>query len=104
VSEHTPGPWVAQYWERDGEWWVIDSHTHAAIKNSPIGDGLACLYGYSDDPGAVVMANARLIAAAPDLLAVCEVLLEETADKSELAYEFYARVQAAVAKAKGETA
>jgi hypothetical protein len=71
MSEHTPGPWnVASYADESnclnviaGEEKHVDGRTQA--------HWIAELDTNSDDDFDVVEANARLIAAAPDLLAAC---------------------------------
>lgn len=66
-GKHTPGPWFAA---QNEHYWQIDSDTHGQI-----GDVCASNYIYVDgallprhDADAIAAANARLIAAAPDLL------------------------------------
>jgi hypothetical protein len=60
TTQHTKGPWVAA--SRDGEPWVENED----------GDYICAPHGYDFDED---LANAKLIAAAPDLLAACEALL-----------------------------
>ena len=92
-SKHTPGPWVTEHGS------LYDAITSA--------DGDICtwnhLVGRSRPPQ---KANARLIAAAPELLEACEDLLS---DYEHLAYEpkmppvrrrRIERARAAIAKAK----
>jgi hypothetical protein len=64
MSKHTPGPWTEHKWNTEehqisalGGTVALVSHSHSLISDE------------SAD------ANARLIAAAPDLLAACEALL-----------------------------
>ena len=102
MSKHTPGPWLMR-----------ESATHVTVTNAR-GDAV-----FHDDkriPG--VMANARLIAAAPDLLEALQwyeakavqmgraaidqdskLLLELM---KEIAVEYGAQARAAIAKATGE--
>jgi hypothetical protein len=109
-SKHTPGPWRAQLregyveqWEVDGQWevvatgetelWIADAASHIGCDE----------------------ANARLIAAAPELLEALEhlaaiagtgLLHRQSLDKQgmvELFEEARAAARAAIAKAKGET-
>ncbi len=68
MAEHTPGPWSAQM--DAGDWIGVEAVT---------GDGdlvrreiCTCL---TDDDDREDRANARLIAAAPDLLAACELFV-----------------------------
>lgn len=66
MSKHTPGPWVAR--QEFANRWRIESHAKGP-EFIPISVGLACTtileVGCSNEDTA---ANARLIAAAPDLL------------------------------------
>lgn len=103
-GKHTPGPWLLQA-EHDGEWsvWARQPHT-----------GTLATF-YCEDINGLFPAenNARLCAAAPDLLASLVELLEplEAAAKAlgsqgkfldmhgEAAFD---RARAAIAKARGE--
>lgn len=95
MSEHTPGPWRAGYIdEQDRRERMIvraeavDGHPYVAICPNP-------LAGSHE-------ANARLIAAAPDLLAACELMLSSPKygnAPSEAAVE---AARAAIARARGE--
>lgn len=58
-TKHTPGPWIAEKWDRLR--WMV---THP--------DGIVCITAAGNDEG-----NARLMAAAPDLL----LALEEAAPR-----------------------
>jgi hypothetical protein len=105
-SKHTPGPWKAQLregyvrhhakgqWEvvsaYETEWWIADAAPHTGCDE----------------------ANARLIAAAPELLAALETVLSwaepvagDNRDKEAAANEeaSIALARAAIAKAEGET-
>jgi hypothetical protein len=65
---HTPGPWTV--WEVGKEhWWICEPeqprrHSHFAQ---------VCVGNFWREEG---KANAKLIAAAPDLLAACKALIE----------------------------
>lgn len=94
MSEHTPGPWC----EVDGQVRSSDSRVHVAD-----------VYHNSQSYG---VANARLIAAAPDMLAaLAEIVDKDTAlaaerlgrkpREAELCRP-YARARAAIAKARGK--
>lgn len=68
MSEYTPGPWVYQYFPEEDTWCIgypgVDGMIAMAVPNEHL-------------PTAVsAEANARLIAAAPDLLEACEKALE----------------------------
>lgn len=68
-TKHTPGPWA-----------VIDAGPTNDHKDSRIcddsGDILAVVRG-RDVPDSIHIANASLIAAAPDLLAACKAYLDD---------------------------
>lgn len=68
MSEHTPGPWVYQYFPEEDTWCIgypgVDGMIAMAVPNEHL-------------PTAVsAEANARLIAAAPDLLEACELIAD----------------------------
>lgn len=93
TTTHTPGPW-----QFDGQVILDEDGSHVA---SPIGcDTVDC-----DDEA---IANARLIAAAPDLLAACEAFLGEIDEidacgqRHGIGAEIIAAVEAAIAKARGK--
>jgi hypothetical protein len=93
-TKHTPGPW--HYQERS------DAYTHI-VRNAE-GDRIIVYAPQSTLPSAE--ANARLAAAAPDLL---ELLQEIYFDLNQRAMPddgdaWYAKARAAIAKATGEQA
>ena len=99
-SKHTPGPWRADLNHYDQEWRV-----YADSEMSPIVNSLF------KPKGTIGEANARLIAAAPDLLAALEGLFRECAmmhrywgegDNTKAADEAERFAREAIAKAKGE--
>lgn len=96
--KHTPGPWEA----RKSEWCEWDVHVPAResrgllyiIAGDVGGDSSGPMYGTPED-------NARLIAAAPELLDACEkavVWLDGWASAEPIVTE----LRAAIAKATGE--
>ena len=92
MSKHTPGPWVP-YAGTSGVFIV----SNQAMGYETVAHALALDDGAR--PAKVVEANARLIAAAPELLEACEMALRlRLDDDSEVADA----VRAAIAKAKGE--
>ncbi len=109
MSEHTPGPWVADGKcsgrPPDAGVGVIASDTEPAISNPSRGI-VAYACRLVSRTSAEVEANARLIAAAPVLLQVLrEVesimsIVEPRSDKAEY-LTGVARVRAAIAKATG---
>ena len=103
MSKHTPGPW--EYDKRlacHGEKWS-EVNGRSKLLCEPI-----CIVPHDDvsDEGYVeVVANIRLIAAAPELLSVLEELQESASYWSEydVPLGIVDRINAAIAKAKGET-
>ena len=115
MSKHTPGPWTAvknsAYWEIDGP----DDFGGVA-------DTCASSAGEPDFGRSMALgeANARLIAAAPDLLAACKAALElaegddpgagcDTREEAEAARcrwreSIEQSIRAAIAKAEGGAA
>lgn len=107
-SEFTPAPWVAR--KIEAQEWAIDAPNGDPIIGHNQWNALAVVYGSDDHPreGRIVAeANARLIAAAPDLLAALEDLigLAESAmcetGEFDITSEL-ADARAAVAKALGQ--
>ena len=97
-QEHTPGPWTLHLRKDGGNW---DYQVRTVKPHNPAG-GLGChvatVNKYLDDPSA----NARLIAAAPDLLEACEDLLKQEHEQKheyDLWYDT-AKIRAAIAKAR----
>jgi hypothetical protein len=94
MSKHTPGPWriapASDY--ADGSL-NVDADTR----------GYVCLAGFRDDPEA--RANARLIAAAPDLLEACKRILADIDSNATLAFEIdgdaLEALDSAITKAEG---
>ena len=109
-AQHTPGPWEVQ----NSDQWRAESRDTGFATFCHVGPpkGLAVALAVSDEDGEghEVEANARLIAAAPDLLDAIEALLgwvkawdcdfvmddEWPADDE--------KIKAAIAKARGEAA
>ena len=88
---HTPGPWiVAEPGEVDEHYAVLDGFGHTAS-----------VYGYPEEAAAAA-ANARLIAAAPELLEACELLLIYLGDWNDMEDETCAAARRAIAKARGQ--
>lgn len=97
--KHTPGPWLTQ-WEHGGDEsiWSRDGGMHM----------IATCHA-EDDRVIPAQANARLIAAAPDLLAVAKLALKTILDEAA-ARDFdppadpvlVAELEAAIARARGE--
>ena len=110
MNTHTPGPWTidTSYDARSGP--------HTYIQREYDGDGVTGIAGIytiaevADQaflPDGVQEANARLIAAAPDLLAACRLACLVMAKGNGLSYvdrrEAHEAVIAAIRKAEGGT-
>lgn len=68
VTQHTPGPWRQEF-----------AQSLLVLANRPEGERIvAGVWGHSDEALAEGYANARLIAAAPDLLAALESALRHS--------------------------
>lgn len=98
MSRHTPGPW-----------WFEVSHPQNAcayVKAAKPGAGISievgALWASRDDDGAIEQrdASARLMAAAPDLLAACEAALDLISFAPKAKTE-RALLRAAITKATG---
>ncbi len=103
MSAHTFGPWVAR--RVDQQEWEIDAPKGDQTIGYSSWCGLVSVYGCNDFPdagGAVAEANARLIAAAPELLEAC---IQAEAAIAGLDFdgcpEALAVIRAAIAKAEG---
>jgi hypothetical protein len=99
--KHTPGPWEVV----PGDDYMISAAAYPAdfphlCKADDTGDMLAYVGNRTADFGE---ANARLIAAAPDLLEALESVLGNCLDSEGLAAA-HAKARAAIAKATGESA
>jgi len=83
-NQHTPGPWRAKGHCIETEEYSFNWVASVQTSNVPEWE-----------------ANARLIAAAPDLLEACQrALAEAVADDQD---EWFANMRAAIAKATGQT-
>ena len=92
-TTHTPGPWSLR---------MTGWQTNPAAIYSPRRPGaVACIPARTSVPLDEQSANARLIAAAPDLLAALQWAVE-TADTEQYEADWYAAARVAIAKAKGQ--
>lgn len=66
-AQHTPGPWAALPWRRHSPTTIVKQVNGVHVMT------IADLQGDGFDPE--TLANARLIAAAPELLALCKAVL-----------------------------
>lgn len=92
VATHSPGPWgtiKGQYSETMGGQWLVRDAESIYV---------AHVHPRSDDgrPDATADANARLIAAAPDLLAACQFVLDNAGGPPA---DMLSMIRAAVRKA-----
>ena len=109
MSKHTPGPWGLVYYAKGAHLPIpIGEHkTIAVFADGPQrGDVAYMQHGlYGDDQA---LATARLIAAAPDMLAALRKAVLALAHASETApglyVEAYEEVSAAITEATGESA
>jgi ABC-type branched-subunit amino acid transport system substrate-binding protein len=90
TTQHTPGPWTTDGSAHSGDLDVI----------SPAGRITLIDCEFSDESEDVLTANARLIAAAPDLLAALMDVLDADGDLDAMDFNRY---RAAIAKATGAT-
>lgn len=112
MSEHTPGPWVTTCCDVTGERPVGDSGIRYWYVD-PVGEyrGSVCNVHAAEGIGGITIAerdaNARLIAAAPDLLAELQNIANAHPatwdDPSDFQGWAQSRARAAIAKAKGES-
>jgi hypothetical protein len=99
-SNHTPGPWIR-----------VDQHpvSYTAVIVAPSGEICSLVGGYVHARLAEREANARLIAAAPELLEALEAILElegEAVDcnlygTGETERQVFNQARAAISKARG---
>jgi hypothetical protein len=82
MTQHTPGPWEILYNDPEEEYWVTRPH-------------------YDAGPAKIVyhIEDARLIAAAPDLLEALQHLMVAHGEQLDYAFQ---QAQEAIAKATGE--
>ena len=101
TAKHTPGPWYALRGQRNisiryktGDR-LLPMVNVASVRGQFPTD---CPYGSSE-------ANVRLIAAAPELLEACQLLVADYEDTNPaIGEDWYRKAKAAIAKAKGGTA
>jgi hypothetical protein len=101
MSKHTPGPWTLFQDQSVRHYAGIEAGKLSIVsigypdELNPIDD--SGVHGNTEDEA---LANAYLIAAAPDLLEALENLEN---DDNSIPYHAWDMVQSAIAKAKGET-
>ena len=101
MSKHTPGPWFAQDTRLVGGQVAVVGPNHDRKAGEQGVMVVAHVNGRSGEQGA----NARLIAAAPDLLAACELTLAHLTSaahrETKIIPPVLAALRAAIAKATG---
>ena len=109
MSKHTPGPWSVGEVSHKKQRVDIDSLHADQTVGHQTWRGLARAYGCEDMPAegtAVMLSNARLIAAAPELLEALEqmvsVFLDTEGIHGESENDAMDAAYAAIAKATGE--
>ena len=96
MSKHYPGPWSAG--EIDDGWADIDAYGSNHWQFARV----VVQTEDDDEPQKRLIANARLIAAAPDLLEALKDAESELACYSRINSHVIDRVRAAIAKATGD--
>lgn len=94
---HTPGLW--RVFEGDGVLSVHDSE-HKLGGHMPVVHWMG--FDGTDRPQDENIANARLIAAAPELLEACEEFVRKVDAGEARSKRSYAQMKAAIAKARGQ--
>ena len=102
MSAHTPGPWAVCVWPKN-DYWTAGRTVYSTVEGSRVAD-TACLRNDSQ-----AFADARLIAAAPDLLEALQFLMDEACKSVEYSdwpelQQYVSDSANAIAKATGEAA
>jgi hypothetical protein len=113
MSKHTPGPWKVFICDDGGQWsgWPLSIFTDDTERTIVRPGGF---YPYEWDRGVSereAVANARLIAAAPDLLEAVKELMDlplnhpisMTVDERKRMWAAHETARAAIAKAEGQS-
>lgn len=106
MTRHTPGPWSVPHFAEPStgcecEYVLTDGYMGAVCTVHASGEG-GCIETGDNPRFAEAVANAHLIAAAPDLLEALNELLFEDSDKSDMdRIVTRLRARAAIAKATG---
>ena len=101
MTQHTPGPWItgSTHYHRRGT--GKDRFTEHINVTDPSGNPVARVCGFAFQTQLPLDANARLIAAAPDLLAACSAARGMLTPKQQRTWpNNYAKITAAIAKAE----
>ncbi|NVD44355.1 hypothetical protein [Qipengyuania atrilutea] len=102
MGEATKGPWELQTTAKHTVQAFTRGHWHE-ISSPDYADPIAEVYDTDDTFGSESLANARLIAASPDLLEALEECLREHGGFT-IKGECERKARAAIAKARGEVA
>ncbi len=103
MNQHTPGPWSARGrgGMSDGGSTMMHSHFRGDIvHNRRTIISSSSLLGIQGDTPSEAEANARLIAAAPELLEACRDAVR-VAYEAEMGADWVAQMRKAIAKAEG---
>lgn len=98
MSKHTPGPWSVTWGTAQG------GEGHHIMDSTGIDNGLSivAVVGFHDDSEGETKANARLIAAAPDLLYIASWIEKECEEgDGTIPDGLYNAARAAIKKTKG---
>ena len=93
MSKHTPGPWEVAYQDKNGQSVVKGEHIEVAT----------CWHHCVGSIEKEMHANARLIAAAPELLEALKELMVAADRVSAEPVTWLGKARAAIAKAEGTT-
>lgn len=107
MSTHTPGPWrIRKAFASDEEFEVYPAYTDKPSPKPGKWAEIATVCGHGLRPRASAKANARLIAAAPELLEALEWLVALAPDPEhapdEVTREHVIKANVVIAKAKGD--
>lgn len=99
TPKHTPGPWRTLANAYIGQWQVLSSESKiCTVSKKTLDRSLMAEYPDLDKEAS---ANARLIAAAPELLAACELMADNWGAVEAPA--IVAQARAAIDKARGQS-
>lgn len=101
-AQHTPGPWTYSRWDQFGDARFYVAQAEGAPYTPNYSDVATLITEtVSDERTAIQEANARLIAAAPELLAALQHVVRHRDQHNASDFEYYL---AAIAKATGADA
>ena len=96
--QHTPGPWIEDKYQED----VIEITTEARRRKSQV-EIAAVVVGFDGKIGKEQPANAKLLLAAPDLLAALKGMLRVCpSERHGMKLAEYEAARAAIRKAEGK--